>query len=84
MVVTAVLYIISNAITRNTYADMSREELQNNVLLGQEMLADYAQEKLSQEQLQQMLNPRINPDGVFFLLTDPKGDVLAYSEYGRQ
>ena len=84
VVVTAVLYIISNAITRNTYADMSREELQNNVLLGQEMLTDYAQEKLSQEQLQQMLNPRINPDGVFFLLTDSAGEVLAYSEHGRQ
>ena len=84
VVVTAVLYIISNAITRNTYADMSREELQNNVLLGQEMLADYAQGKLSQEQLQQMLNPRINPDGVFFSLTDSAGEVLAYSEHGRQ
>jgi len=84
VVVTVVLYIISNAITRSTYADMSREELQNNVLLGQEMLADYAQGALSQEQLQQALNPRINPDGVFFLLTDPKGEVLAYSEHGRQ
>lgn len=84
VVVTVTLYIISNAITRSTYADMSREELQNNVRLGQELLTDYTQGKVQLEELQKELNPRIDPDGVFFLLADETGEILAYTDHSQK
>lgn len=84
VVVTVTLYIISNAITRSTYADMSREELQNNVRLGQELLTDYGDGKVQLDELQQALNPRIDPDGVFFLLADETGKILAYTDHSQK
>jgi len=83
VVVTVALYFISSAITRNTYADLSREELHNNVQMGQELLDSYCSGDLSLEELQAALNPRIDPDGVFFLLTDAQQNTLAHTVHGE-
>ncbi len=84
VVVTVVLYIISNAITRNSYADMSREELQNNVQMAQELLAGYEAGEITLQEMDAALNPQLNPDGVFFLLTDAQHHILAYTAHGEQ
>lgn len=84
VVVTVVLYIISNAITRNSYADMSREELQHNVQMAQKLLEEYTAGALTIEELNDALNPRINSDGAFFLMTDAQEHILAYSAHGTE
>lgn len=84
VVVTVTLYVISNAITRNTYVDMSREELQNNVLMAQELLSSYDRGEMSQEELNAALNPQLNPDGVFFLLADKEENILSYTAQGEE
>lgn len=84
VVVTVVLYIISNAITRNTYVDMSREELLGNVQMAQTLLQEYTAGKMTQAELEAVLNPQINPDGAFFLLTDAQENILAYTAHGEE
>lgn len=84
VVVTVTLYVISNAITRNTYVDMSREELQSNVLTAQGLLTDFDQGEMTQEELDAALNPKLNPDGVFFLLADDAGQVLSCTLQGEK
>lgn len=84
VVVTVTLYVISNAITRNTYVDMSREELQSNALMAQELLASFDRGELAQEELSAALNPRLNPDGVFFMLTDGEGKVISFTAQGEE
>lgn len=84
VVVTVTLYVISNAITRNTYVDMSREELLSNALMAQELLASFDKGELTQEELSSALNPQLNPDGVFFMLTDGAGKVLSYTLQGEE
>ena len=80
VVVTVTLYIICNAITRRTYADMSREELQGSVQLGQVLLEDYLQGKIDEQELHETLNPRLDQGGVFFVLLDDQGAVLEHTE----
>ena len=83
VVVTVALYVISYAITRNTYADMSREELENNALMARDLLTEYTAGAITPEAMADAFNPRINPDGVFFLLADAQGDVLAFTRQGE-
>lgn len=84
VVVTVTLYVISNAITRRTYVDMSRGELVGNVQLGHELLGDYCNGEITLEELQGAINPRIDPDGVFFLLMDANDQVLGYTAHGSE
>lgn len=54
--------------------------LKENIQEAGELLSRYEKGEVGKEELNKMLNPSLNPDGVFFLLLDQEGDVLAYSD----
>lgn len=54
--------------------------LKNNIQSASRLLRDYTQGEITKEELKGILNPRLNPDGVFYLLMDEGGQVLSYSE----
>lgn len=84
VVVTVTLYVISNAITRNTYVEMTQDELQSNVQMAQGLLTAYQQGEMTLEEVEAALNPLLNPDGVFFLLMDEKASVISYTVRGEE
>lgn len=54
--------------------------LKNNVQSASYLLRDYSRGELPREEMNQILNPELNPDGVFYLLMDKEGKALAYTE----
>ena len=54
--------------------------LKNNIQSASRLLRDYTRGEITKEELKGILNPRLNPDGVFYLLMDEGGQVLSYSE----
>ena len=54
--------------------------LKSNIQNASGLLRGYTRGEMNREELKEMLNPRLNPDGVFYLMMDNAGQVIAYSE----
>ena len=54
--------------------------LKSNIQTASGLLRGYTRGEMNREELKEMLNPRLNPDGVFYLMMDNAGQVIAYSE----
>lgn len=54
--------------------------LKGNIQDGAELLRRYERGEVDKTELTEMLNPSLNPDGVFYLLLDRNGKALAYSD----
>ncbi len=68
-------YFFSQA-TRDAEFTLLKENIQRAAWL----LEDYGEGKYTREDMYHILNPTLNPDGVFYLLMDEGGQVIAYSE----
>lgn len=54
--------------------------LKNNIQSAEKVLQGYAAGEMDKQEIRQALNSPLNPDGVFYLLVDEDGKVIAYSE----
>ena len=83
MLVTGVaIYEISGRLSRTTFTLSDRKELESAAQTARQQLALYNSGWLWQMELQAKVNPTLNPGGIFLLLTDSEGRVIAYTESG--
>ena len=81
-VAAAVVYQVSSTLSRSVFTNGDRLEVERAIALGEERLADYAEGRISQEELRKALNPELNPGGIFVMLLDADGKVIAFSDVG--
>ena len=84
VVMTVTLYMIASAITRRTYTDLSRSELSSHILVGQRLLSAHRHGDISSDGLRMALDSQQNTSGVFYVLMDESGKVLAYSDHAQE
>lgn len=73
-------YLFSTMLVRNTYVGMSRQEMAQSVQLGVSLLEAYARGEVDKEELDDSVNPHLNLTGVFMVLLDGEGKLLACTE----
>ena len=77
-----VIYEISGQLSRSTFTLSDRKELESAAQTAREELALYDSGWIWRMELQSILNPTVNPGGIFLLLADNNERVIAYSEVG--
>ena len=77
-----VIYELTGQLSRSTFTQSDRKELENAAQTARENLALYQSGWLWQVELQSIVNPTVNPGDIFLLLADSSGRVIAYTEIG--
>ena len=54
--------------------------LHESLRAAEKLLRDYRENALTKEELKAALNPRINPDQNFYMILEPDGQVLCYTD----
>ena len=77
-----VIYELTGRLSSSTFTLSDRKELESAAQTAREKLALYNSGWLWQMELQSIVNPSLNPGGIFLLLADSGGRVIAYTEVG--
>lgn len=80
LIAATTMFALSNYISGTAFSGANRSELESALSQADEQLALYRVGKLDRAQLTQAVNPVLNTGGVFWLLVDSAGEVLAYTE----
>ncbi|MBQ4640695.1 MAG: PAS domain-containing protein [Clostridia bacterium] len=80
LVISVFAFALSSYFFSQATRDAEFALLKNNIQSASRLLRDYTRGEITKEELKGILNPRLNPDGVFYLLMDEGGQVLSYSE----
>ena len=80
LVISVFAFALSSYFFSQATRDAEFALLKNNIQSASRLLRDYTRGEITKEELKGILNPRLNPDDVFYLLMDEGGQVLSYSE----
>ncbi len=73
------MFMLSNYLSVSSFSVTNRTELEHAIDQADVQLSSYQKGEISQRELDQMVNPVLNANDVFFMLLSPQKEVTAYT-----
>jgi signal transduction histidine kinase len=79
-----VLFFISISIALNSFSGMNESDIHSWLDKGGSLLSDYASGVYTKDELNDILNPKLNMDNEYLVLIDAQNQIIAANQQGRQ
>jgi signal transduction histidine kinase len=78
----ALLFILSISISFTAFTQMNENDIYSYMEQGQQLLLDYNDGKVTAQELNDILNPKLKTDSNYMILLDSRQEILAANEAG--